>query len=85
MVSGPARLRNYNETLVYRLLDVMRPEPADYSASTPLFTVTAKEFGGKAKEREKWYGTPYQVQFKPQVVLAYLRRFIREYPLQTKP
>ncbi|CAM9761157.1 unnamed protein product [Pylaiella littoralis] len=61
-ISGPARLQTYNETLVYRLLDVMRPTPVDYSASTPLVFSTAKEFQGKADKSEKWYGTPYQVE-----------------------
>ncbi|CAM9523358.1 unnamed protein product, partial [Ectocarpus sp. 12 AP-2014] len=58
--SGPSRLTSYNESLVYRLLDVLRPDPVDYSAATPLVFSTAKEFEGKADKKEKWYGTPYQ-------------------------
>ncbi|CAM9553710.1 unnamed protein product [Scytosiphon promiscuus] len=62
VISGPSRLRVYNETLVYRLLDIMRPTPVDYSAATPLVYSTAKEFAGAADKKEKWYGTPYQVE-----------------------
>ena len=58
--SGPVRLERYNETLVNRLLEVLKPEPVDYSAATPLFTVIAKDFEKSATEKEKWYGTPYQ-------------------------
>ncbi len=60
--SGPVRLQlyMYNETLVNRLLNILKPDPVDYSASTPLVWATAKEFEGKADKREKWYGTPYQ-------------------------
>ena len=47
--------------MVNRLLDILRPKPTDYSASTPLFTVTAKEFESQATQKEKWYGTRYQV------------------------
>eukprot|EP00904_Undaria_pinnatifida_P012432 jgi/Undpi1/8319/HiC_scaffold_25.g10788.m1 len=61
-VSGPTRLRLYNEGMVNRLLDILRPKPTDYSASTPLFTVTAKEFESQATQKEKWYGTRYQVE-----------------------
>lgn len=60
MSSGPVRLRPYNETLVKRVLDVLKPSPVDYSASTPMVWSTAKEFAGKADKKEKWYGTPYQ-------------------------
>ena len=64
----------YDEAKVNRLLDVLRPKPTDYSASTPLFTVTAKEFGSKATQKEKWYGTRYQVsrgytRFSPKSVV----------------
>lgn len=52
---------HYNESLVARSLEMLRPEPVDYSASTPLFTVVAKDFDTAAKERERWYGTKYQV------------------------
>eukprot|EP00752_Nemacystus_decipiens_P006180 g5577.t1 len=61
-ISGPVRLQLYNETLVKRVLDVLRPTPVDYSASTPMVWSTAKEYEGKADKREKWYGTPYQVE-----------------------
>lgn len=68
--SGPSRLTSYNESLVYRLLDVLRPDPVDYSAATPLVFSTAKEFEGKADKNEKWYGTPYQAS--PAVALVCL-------------
>lgn len=60
--SGPSRLRVYNESLVNRLLDIMRASPVDYSAATPLVFSTAKEFAGIADKKEKWYGTPYQAR-----------------------
>lgn len=67
MRSGPLRLERYNETLVSRVLELLRPEPTDYSAATPLVTVAAKEFGASAEEKEKWYGTRYQVRFSQRV------------------
>ena len=48
-----------------RVLDVLKPSPVDYSASTPMVWSTAKEFQGKADKKEKWYGTPYQVRDPP--------------------
>lgn len=59
--SGPARLERYNETLVSRLLQALKPEPVDYAAATPLVTVLSKDFADKAKEKERWYGTRYEV------------------------
>lgn len=67
--SGPVRLEHYNETLVNRMLGVLRPEPVDYSAATPFLTVLAKDFERSANEQEKWYGTRYQVT--PQKVYTY--------------
>lgn len=43
-----------------RVLDILKPSPVDYSASTPMVWSTAKEFEGKADKKEKWYKTPYQ-------------------------